>query len=40
LSKEVDDYIEKQNTLQEEICQKLSEIILEYIPVIKAEMKL
>jgi len=40
LSKEVDDYIEKQKSPQREICQNLREIILEEFPGIKEEMKL
>ena len=40
MSKEVDDYIEKQKSPQREICQNLREIILEEFPGIKEEMKL
>jgi len=40
LSKEVDDYIEKQKSPQKEICQELRKIILETFPNIKEEMKL
>jgi len=40
LSKEVDDYIEKQKSPQKEICQNLRQIILEEFPGIKEEMKL
>jgi len=40
LSKEVDDYIEKQKSPQKEICRNLRQIILEEFPGIKEEMKL
>ena len=40
MSKEVDDYIEKQKSPQKEICQNLRQIILEEFPVIKEEVKL
>jgi hypothetical protein len=40
LSKEVDDYIEKQKSPQKEICQRLRNIILNTFPNIKEEMKL
>jgi len=40
LSKEVNDYIEKQKSPQKEICQRLKRIILETFPDIKEEMKL
>ena len=40
MSKEVDDYIEKQKSPQKEICMKLRGIILATFPGIKEEMKL
>ena len=40
MSKEVDDYIEKQKSPQKEICQNLRQIILEEFPGIKEKMKL
>ena len=40
MTKEVDDYIEKQKLPQKEICKKLRNIILETFPDIKEEMKL
>lgn len=40
MSKEVDDYIEKQKSPQKEICQRLRNIILETFPDIKEEMEL
>ena len=40
MSKEVDNYIEKQKSPQKEICQNLRQIILEEFPGIKEEMKL
>jgi hypothetical protein len=40
MSKEVDDYIEKQKSPQKEICKKLRKIILDTFPDIKEEMKL
>ena len=40
MSKEVDDYIEKQKSPQKEICRNLRQIILEEFPGIKEEMKL
>lgn len=40
MSKEVDDYIEKQKSPQKEICQRLRDIILKTSPNIKEEMKL
>jgi len=40
LSKEVDDYIEKQKSPQKEICQNLRQIILEDFPASKEEMRL
>ena len=40
MSKEVDDYIEKQKSPQKEICQRLRKIILKTFPNIKEEMKL
>jgi hypothetical protein len=40
LSKEVDDYIQKQKSPQREICQALRQIILKQFPEIKEEMKL
>ena len=40
MSKEVDDYIEKQKSPQRGICQYLRQIILEEFPGIKEEMKL
>ncbi|MFC2006209.1 DUF1801 domain-containing protein [Chloroflexota bacterium] len=39
MNNEVDDYIEKQKSPQKEICKKLREIILEFFPDIKEEMK-
>jgi hypothetical protein len=40
LSKEVDDYIQKQKSPQREICQALRQIILQQFPGIREEMKL
>ena len=40
MSKEIDDYIEKQKSPQKEICQRLRKIILKTFPNIKEEMKL
>ena len=40
MSKEVDNYIEKQKSPQKEICQGLRKIILKTFPNIKEEMKL
>ena len=40
MSKEVNDYIEKQKSPQREICQRLRRIILKTFPNIKEEMKL
>jgi hypothetical protein len=40
LSKEVDEYIQKQKSPQREICQALRQIILQQFPDIKEEMKL
>ena len=40
MTKEVDDYIEKQKTPQKEICQELRKIILATFPNIKEEMEL
>ena len=40
MSKEVDDYIERQKSPQREICQTLRKIILKKFPDIKEEMKL
>jgi len=40
LSKEVNDYTEKQKSPQKEICQRLRRIILETFPNIREEMKL
>ncbi len=37
--KKVDDYIEKQNSPQKEICKKLRNLIFKTIPEIKEEMK-
>ena len=39
MNEEVSRYIEKQNSPQKEICQKLREIILNSFPTIKEEMK-
>ncbi|MFW9946547.1 MAG: DUF1801 domain-containing protein [Candidatus Odinarchaeota archaeon] len=39
MDKEVEEYMEKQNSLQKEICQKLRGIILNTFPDIKEEMK-
>ena len=40
MSKDVDEYIEKQKSPQKAICQSLRQIILEEFPGIKEEMKL
>ncbi|MDD5127731.1 MAG: DUF1801 domain-containing protein [Dehalococcoidales bacterium] len=40
MSKNVDDYLNKQNSPQKEICYKLRNIILKTFPNIKEEMKL
>ena len=40
MSKEVEDYIQKQKSPQREICQALRQIILKQFPKIKEEMKL
>ena len=40
MSKEVDNYIDKQKSPQKEICQRLRDIILKTYPNIKEEMKL
>ena len=40
MSKQVDDYIEKQKSPQKEICQRLRAIILRTFPNIREEMKL
>ncbi|MBN2014759.1 MAG: DUF1801 domain-containing protein [Candidatus Altiarchaeota archaeon] len=40
MSKEVDGYIEKQDSSQKEICKKLRKIILETYPSIQEEMKM
>ena len=40
MSREVDDYIERQKSPQKEICQRLRNIILETFPNIVEEMKL
>ena len=40
MTKEVDNYIEKQKSSQKEICKKLRKIILETFPGIQEEMKL
>lgn len=40
MSKEIDDYVEKQKSPQKEICQRLRDIILKTSPNIKEEMKL
>jgi hypothetical protein len=39
MNKAVDDYLEKQESPQREICQKLREIIFKTMPGIKEEMK-
>ena len=39
INKEVNEYIEKQNSSQKEICKKLRKIILKTFPNIKEEMK-
>ena len=39
MNEEVSQYIEKQNSPQKEICQKLREIILKTFPSIREEMK-
>ncbi|MFX1494858.1 MAG: DUF1801 domain-containing protein [Promethearchaeota archaeon] len=39
MDKEIEEYMEKQNSLQKEICQKLRGIILNTFPDIKEEMK-
>ena len=40
MDKKVDEYIEKQKSLQKEVCRKLREIILKTFPDIREEMKL
>ncbi len=40
MSKEVDDYIQKQKSPQREICQAIRQIILQQFPEIREEMKL
>ncbi len=40
MTKEVDDYIEKQKSPQKEICKKLRKILLETFPGIQEEMNL
>ncbi len=39
MNKEADDYVEKHKSPQEEICQKLREIIFKTVPYVKEEMK-